>query len=249
MLPPLRSINYLRTMPMDKVTSIDRHAALLATRRAAVQARLADIFPRRETHITWDVGCGHGHFLTAYAAAHPEKLCLGVDMEINRIERAEKKRHRAKLTNAHFIHSEARLFLQALPPEARIAEVFILFPDPWPKLRHHKHRILQPSFLAQLAAHAAADCVLHFRTDHHPYYLEARAALLSAPQWQLVDDAPWPFEHATVFQQRAERHDSLVARKRSIASPPSAPSPLAPQGEISSPLIVARPSTANHFGR
>lgn len=234
---------------MDKVTSIDRHAALLASRRAAVQTRLADILPEPAARITWEVGSGHGHFLTAYAAAHPEKLCLGVDIEINRIERAEKKRTRAKLANVHFIHSEARLFLQALPPEARIAEVFILFPDPWPKLRHHKHRILQPGFLAQLAAHATDDCVLHFRTDHHPYYVEARTALQSAPQWQLIDDAPWPFEHATVFQQRAERHDSLVARKRAIAAAPSAASPLAPQGQISPPLIVARPLTANHFGR
>lgn len=201
-------------MEAEKTAPRERHAAVLSERRVVVRDQLANILPSGEAFLTWEVGSGHGHFLNAYAAAHRLKLCVGVDIEINRIERARKKRDRAKLHNLHFIHSEARLFLEALPIHARIAEAFILFPDPWPKLRHRKHRILQPDFLAQLAAHASPDCTLYFRTDFHSYYLEARAAVQSSPDWQLADHVDWPFEHETVFQSRAARHDSLIARKR-----------------------------------
>jgi tRNA (guanine-N7-)-methyltransferase len=203
-------------METDKAALRTRHAEVLAERRAAVRDQLARILPPTNARITWEVGSGHGHFLNAYAATHPGKLCIGVDIETNRIVRAEKKRDRAQLTNLHFIHAEARLFLEALPADTRIAETFILFPDPWPKLRHHKHRILQPAFLTRLAAHAADAASLYFRTDHHPYYLEARATLAAASEWQLVENVVWPFEHATVFQARADRHDSLIARKRQL---------------------------------
>src|ERR1043165_5508132 len=118
-----------------------------------------------QTEFVWELGCGHGHYLTAYAAAHPDKLCLGVDLVQERIERATKKRDRAKLANLHFIRAEARLFLEMLPPAATFSDVFILFPDPWPKARHHKHRIIQPEVLEVIAARATPMCRLLFRTD------------------------------------------------------------------------------------
>jgi tRNA (guanine-N7-)-methyltransferase len=147
-------------------------------------------------------------------------LCIGVDLVGERIERAIRKRERAALPNLHFIRAEARLFLQALPAGAQITEVFVLFPDPWPKLRHRKHRVLQADFLSQIAAHSAGDCRLFFRTDYRPYFEDALAAVRNSAQWELVP-APWPFEFETVFQSRADRHDSFIARLRvsAISSP------------------------------
>src|SRR5262249_40134381 len=138
-----------------------------------------------------EVGCGHGHFLTAYAHAHPDELCIGIDIENDRIRRAERKRERAKLQNLHFIHSEVSLFLNALPTGARCAEIFMLFPVPWPKRRHHKHRILQPDFLSLAADHARPYSRLSFRTDHCPYFTDAAAAVRDHPRWELTDE-PWP---------------------------------------------------------
>lgn len=197
---------------MDSPHLRANYSAVLAERRDSVRAQLAKILSPDRARFLWEVGCGHGHFLAAYAAAHPDTLCIGVDIESDRIARADKKRDRARLTNLHFIRAEARLFLDALPSNARITDIFILFPDPWPKLRHHKHRLLQPGFLAKVAAHAAPGCNLYFRTDHHPYYVEAVAAVQASPHWQPIE-APWPFEFETVFQSRAPRHDSLIARK------------------------------------
>jgi tRNA (guanine-N7-)-methyltransferase len=184
--------------------------AVLEQRRAGLREKLGKILSPPASFL-WEVGSGHGHFLTAYAAAHPEKTCIGIDLVGERIERAVRKRDRARLSNLHFLRAEARLFLQTLPPGVLISEVFVLFPDPWPKLRHHKHRVLQPEFLAALAAHAALDCRLYFRTDHRPYFEATAAVFRVSALWKLVD-SPWPFEFETVFQQRAAGHDSLVAR-------------------------------------
>lgn len=190
------------------------YAEVLSGRRESLRGQLTRLIPTERPRFLWEVGCGHGHFLTAYGAAHPEKLCIGVDLVSERIERAEKKRHRSQLSNVHFVRADARLFLETLPAQAQISEVFILFPDPWPKSRHHKHRVLQPGFLSRIAAHAAPDCRLYFRTDYHPYFTEALAVIRSSAEWEAVEE-PWPFEFETVFQSRAERHDSLIGRLRS----------------------------------
>ncbi len=189
-------------------------AAALAERRLDVQQQLEGILPVSSSFL-WEVGCGHGHFLTAYAQAHPQQTCIGIDLVGERIERALRKRDRARLANLHFIRAEARLFLQALPATASINGLFVLFPDPWPKSRHHKHRVLQPAFLAAVAARATASCRLHFRTDHRPYFEEAEAVVRDSREWEPCAEA-WPFEFETVFQQRAERFDSLMARLREV---------------------------------
>ena len=199
----------------DPAPSLPRrpYVDILDERRDAVRGQLRAIFPEGPAVFDWEVGCGHGHFLTAYAAAHPGRVCLGVDMESSRIERATKKRDRARLPNLHFIRAEARLFLQTLPATARLSRVFILFPDPWPKSRHHKHRLLQPEFLEALARSASPDARLYFRTDHEEYFAEAHRAAATAAGWEIVPEA-WPFEHATVFQSRAPSYQSFVARRR-----------------------------------
>jgi tRNA (guanine-N7-)-methyltransferase len=138
---------------------------------------------------------------------------VGVDIIGERIIRAIRKRDRARLKHVHFFHAEARLFLEALPASVRICKVFVLFPDPWPKTRHHKHRILQPEFLALLRSHVTDNAELFFRTDHHSYFENAVASVRADPKWKLTD-ASWPFEHETVFQKRAAIYHSFSAMPR-----------------------------------
>jgi tRNA (guanine-N7-)-methyltransferase len=159
-----------------------------------------------------EIGCGHGHFLTAYATEHPAQICVGMDIDGDRIERACRKQSRAGLANLHFIRAEAQTFLEVLPVGATIEAVYILFPDPWPKKRHHKHRILQGPFLDALAARAGQGSRLYFRTDYEPYWAEAQALFASRPDWSLVEEL-WPMEPATVFQSRAPAFRSLVAAR------------------------------------
>lgn len=197
---------------MENLARTARYHAALAERRQTLAAQLESAFPD-PTELVWELGCGHGHFLTAYARAHPQEQCVGVDISSDRVARALRKKQRAALLNLEFFQAEAALFLEILPPRLRLKRAFVLFPDPWPKARHHKHRIVRADFLHALARRATADCRLYFRTDYAPYFAAGRAVIAGLAAWEIVAE-PWPFEFETVFQSRAATHHSLVARRR-----------------------------------
>lgn len=196
-----------------------RTAEFLARRDArcvTLQRKLADLLaePRK---ITLEIGAGHGHFLADYAVAHPKEFCLGIDLLRDRVERATRKRDRAGLANLVFLQAEAGEFLAALPLQAAFRRVFVLFPDPWPKRRHHKNRLMQAEFLSTLAKSTASGAQLCFRTDHAAYFDAAKAEVVAHPDWQVKNDVAWPFERETVFQSRAPSYQSLVAVRRAPA--------------------------------
>lgn len=165
--------------------------------------------------LTLEIGCGHGHFLTAYALHHPEVFCVAIDLIADRLERAGRKSSRAGIKTISWIKADAAELLDAWPAGVSITRhIFILFPDPWPKRRHWKNRLIQPDFLSRLAAISAPGVGLCFRTDHAPYYDAAVAVIRQHPDWELLDAANWPFEERTVFQQRAPEYHSAVARRR-----------------------------------
>lgn len=189
------------------------HEALQSTRRAEVLARLEGVLAGRK-RLTLEVGSGHGHFLNAYAVAHPDRFCVGIDIMSDRVRRGLRKRDRAGLANLAFLHAEAGDLLAVLPAEVKFEAVFVLFPDPWPKRRHWKNRLIQPAFLSTLARSSVAGAPLYFRTDYEPYFAEAREVFASHADWELRDDMPWPFEYTTVFQARAPVYHSLIAIRR-----------------------------------
>lgn len=160
---------------------------------------------RGRARLTLEIGCGHGHYLTAYAAAHPAEFCVGIDIIGERIARAGRKTARAKLENIVWVQAEAALFLEALPEEHRIGRVFLLFSDPWPKRRHWKNRVFQSTLLDQLLPLTDPGAALHFRTDHREYFDQALETAAAHPAWCLAADkeVPWPFEQPSVFQERA----------------------------------------------
>lgn len=184
--------------------------ALSASRLAEIRAQLARLLPATQP-ITLEIGSGHGHFLTAYAEAHTQRLCIGIDLIGDRLERSARKSTRAKLGNIVWMHAEANLFLEALPADTALSEIFVLFSDPWPKRRHWKNRVIQPEFLSLLASKAGQGAKLYFRTDHTHYFEQTCTLINEHTAWTLETSAPWPFELPTVFQKRAISHQSLVA--------------------------------------
>lgn len=197
---------------MENPTRTAEHLARMTMRLSNLQKEIVSILPPAANFVC-ELGCGHGHFLAAYAAAHPDQLCVGLDISRERIERALRKRDRARLAKLYFIHAEAGAFLGALPVGATLTDLYILFPDPWPKRRHHKNRLLQPEFLQAAARRAGQGAGLFFRTDYEPYFREVEALIARDPDWKISAE-PWPFEQVTVFQSRAAQHFSLIARLR-----------------------------------
>lgn len=185
----------------------------VSQRRAALRAELAALLPAGAA-LVLEIGSAHGHFLVRYAGENPDRCCLGVDLRGERVERAKRKAERARLPNCHFVRAEARELIECLPPGVTFAEVWVLFPDPWPKKRHHKNRLLQPAFFEFLAARTSPGGRLYFRTDYAEYFHAVAAFLPSLRTWQPDPAAPWPMEHETVFQARAPSYQSLVAVRR-----------------------------------
>jgi tRNA (guanine-N7-)-methyltransferase len=184
-----------------------------AARRSALAAKLAELYPA-PVSIVLELGCGHGHFLTAYAAAHPETQCLGVDFASARIARAQRKQRRLDLKNLAFLQGDVAEVLAGLPQHVRFTGLFILFPDPWPKSHHHRRRFLQPSIVKELAARSQPQAWLALRTDHAGFFDWAREQIAAEPVWRIAPEIKWPFEHPTVFQELKGPYQSLVAVRR-----------------------------------
>ncbi len=194
--------------------SIEDSRQLQNQRITALRESLAAV-PWEHPAFTLEIGCGHGHFLTAYAQAHPSEICLAIDIIRERLERAARKTARAGLENVTWLRAAAEDLLAALPPGARFnRNIFVLFPDPWPKRRHWKNRLIQPEFLDRLAERAAPGTQLCFRTDHADYFAAAAEVIAAHPRWQVWPDAVWPFEFQTVFEAKAVAHQSLIATRR-----------------------------------
>jgi tRNA (guanine-N7-)-methyltransferase len=204
----------MANVPSSEVTSQSylQHLTRLQQRREEVRQHCAAAIGAAPT-ICLEIGCGHGHFLTAYARAHPNEACLGVDIASDRIARASRKCERAGLDNLHFVRADVHLLLDALPSTVLLSNIFMLFPDPWPKLRHQKHRVAQPAFLSRLAERMGQGGRFYFRTDHLPYFEFVRGELHRHPDLAPIDE-PWRFEFTTVFQARAPVYHSLVAGLR-----------------------------------
>ena len=198
-------------MTREPNRSISPEAAeILENRRREVTAILETMVEAHPT-ITLELGCGHGHFLTAYAGVHTEEYCLGIDRQGNRITRSLRKQGHADLPNLRFVRAEVRQFLDCLPRGMRLARIFVLFPDPWPKRRHLKNRMLSPSMLEKLAQHAIPGTELFMRTDDFGYLEWVEANLSESLAWWIHPDPVWPFEWETVFQRKARSYRSLSA--------------------------------------
>lgn len=161
-----------------------------------------------------EVGCGHGHWLAGYAAAHPGSLCVGIDLKTKRVRLGARKIERGRLGNLHFHKAEAREFLLALPPAVRFDRVAALFLDPWPKMRHHRKRLIRGTFLSLLAEKVRPGGDLLFRTDHPEFFAWTVREVQNHPDWALDPHADWPFELPSLFQEFAPAWQSFIARRR-----------------------------------
>ena len=117
-----------------------------------------------------EVGCGKGRFLTGRAAAHPERDFLGIERMIGRVHSFDEKCRRLKLSNAHVLRLEALYTFWYLLPAHGVRTVYVFFPDPWPKRKHHSHRLFGPMFLKALWKRLETGGRIEFATDHEEYF-------------------------------------------------------------------------------
>lgn len=164
--------------------------------------------PQAEREYWLEIGFGAGEHLAQQAASHPEIGFLGAEVFENGVVRLLGEVRRQGLKNIRVFVDDARLLLAALP-EACLGQVFILFPDPWPKQRHHKRRIVSAATLDALARAMSPGAELRIATDDPGYlrWMLALAPLHPGFEWLVRGPADWRTRPddwpATRYEQKA----------------------------------------------
>ena len=130
---------------------------------------MAELFPKSQP-LEVELGCGDASFLVEYARRNPEKNFIGVERLLGRIAKLDKKGRRAGLKNLRGVRIESSYFLQYLLPPHSATALHVYFPDPWPKKRHHKNRLINQNFPALARMALAPGGTIYLRTDDAAYF-------------------------------------------------------------------------------
>lgn len=123
----------------------------------------------RQAPVVLEIGCGTGVSTLAMAAAEPHVDVVAVEVYRRGLAQLLSGIDRAGLTNVRLIRGDGVDVLEQMLAPASLTGVRVYFPDPWPKARHHKRRLLQPSTVALIADRLKPGGVLHAATDHAGY--------------------------------------------------------------------------------
>lgn len=200
---PIEAIRCARQLASERDTNADMQPRLPSLRVIPDNwlwpLPLASYFPRPQP-IEVDLGCGKGRFLLARAARHPEINYLGIDRMLRRIRKVDNKARRLGLGNIRLLRVEAYYAVAYLMPPATIQTYYIFFPDPWPKKRHHDHRLFNPRFVDALFRTLVPGGCVHIATDHAPYFSEIRAIFRNDPRFKEMDPFVPVAEERTDFE-------------------------------------------------
>ncbi len=160
----------------------------------------AQIFPR-PAPLEIDLGCGDGSFLVELAEKFPERNFLGIERLLGRVRSACGKVARGNLPNVRVLRVESSYAVQYLLPPASVAVAHLLFPDPWPKKRHQRRRIVTRDFLAHLHRALAPGGRFRLATDQEDYF-QAVLQLISPDDFREESAKDSEIFPLTTFEQR-----------------------------------------------
>jgi tRNA (guanine-N7-)-methyltransferase len=203
---PLRSYGRIKSRPIKP-----RQAGLMQTLLPRIAVDLKDPLAGWTGPAWLEIGFGGGEHMAAQASRAPEVRILGAEPFVNGVASAVRHVAEQALSNVRIHHGDARELVAALP-DASLERVFILFPDPWPKTRHHKRRIVQPELLAELARVLKPGGRLRFATDWADYAdwtLERvlRSGLYDWPAERADDWRKPPADHVTTRYEEKKLGD------------------------------------------
>lgn len=208
---PLRSYGRLKSRPIKP-----RQAGLMDSLLPGLALDLSAPLDRETlkpdaAEVWLEIGFGGGEHMAAQAAMHPQALILGAEPFVNGAASAVRHIDERKLDNVRLHHGDARDLIAALP-DACLERVFILFPDPWPKARHHKRRLIQPEVLSALARVLKPGGRLRFATDWADYADWTLERILGSGlfDWPAERAADWrvpPADHVTTRYEEKKLGD------------------------------------------
>ena len=177
------------------------------------RATVDEVFPESPARL-WeiDLGCGDGTFLVEMAAHFPDRNFLGVERLMGRVRGTCRKAREAGLGNVRVLRLETAYTVGWLLPRGTASRVHLLFPDPWPKKKHARHRLFRADFLAEVRQLLKPGGEFLFKTDHEDYAAEAREVVAAGlPGWE---SAPW--DEGDFFYPRTDFESQWLAQGKSI---------------------------------
>ncbi len=175
--------------------ALDTHWDSYGIEQSATPLNFTEIFPQ-STEIIMEIGFGMGEATALIGKAFPEKGFLAVDVHRPGVGKLFSLIHEHGLKNLRVIQGDAHLILHDMVPDQSLEGIHLFFPDPWPKKRHNKRRIVNAAFLEQIAPKLKDGGFIHIATDWVPYaeWIEevfAASTLFSGgkvdrPEWRPV---------------------------------------------------------------
>ena len=148
-----------------------------------------------------DVGCGKGAFLVWAGRARPTSNFLGIDRQLARLRRVDRKVLRAGLANVRLIRVEAGYCIGKLIPTGSVSVYHIYFPDPWPKRRHHRRRLFQPELVTDLLRTLGEGGQVNIATDDADYFAHIDELVAQSERLMRLEAQELPAEATTEFER------------------------------------------------
>jgi tRNA (guanine-N7-)-methyltransferase len=184
---------------------------------------LAELFPQPQP-LEVELGCGDASFLVEYARRNPHTNFIGVERLLGRIQKLDRKGRRIGLQNTRGVRIESAYFLQYLLPPHSAAALHIYFPDPWPKKKHRRHRLISRDFPALARAALVPGGTVFLRTDDADYFQQMNEVFGEAKEFEPVATPASLAEIVTDFERdfNAQGIPTLRAAYRERAPLPTA---------------------------
>ena len=186
---------------------------------------LKDWFVERcELPLELEIGSGKGTFVVRHATEMPDVNVIGIEYARAYWRHAADRCRRHGLRNVKIVHTEAAFFVRHYVPAMSLRRVHIYFPDPWPKARHHKRRLITEAFLRLMHQKMEPDATIRIVTDHDDYHEWILAAI--ARITELFEPLPWPANdgaedgelvgtnYARKFRRRSQECHGVVLRRQ-----------------------------------
>ncbi len=164
----------------------------------------------REAPLEVDLGCGDGTFLAELAAQDRHKNFLGTERLLGRVRSACRKIAQSELSNARILRVESAYAVRHLFPEQSVDRFHLLFPDPWPKRRHNRRRIVTEEFLESIHRSLAPRGMLQIATDQTDYFELMHDLASRFPGFAVVRESAAP--PTTTFQKHFEQRGVKIHR-------------------------------------
>jgi len=161
-----------------------------------------------------EIGCGKGGFLIWSARTFSDRNFLGVERQLDRLRRVDKKTQRAGLTNVRLLRIEAGYLVARLVRPESVAAYHVLFPDPWPKRRHHGRRLFSAAFVEEVSRTLAPAGYVNVATDHDEYEEWIRREMRVSRMFKEVPPVTLPVEARTEFERIFLATEKPIHRSR-----------------------------------